>query len=232
MALLEVSDIAVAYGDMQALFGVDIALDEGETIAVIGANGAGKSTLLRTIAGFNRPWRGTICFAGQDITGRAADRISRLGIAMVPEGRRLFPSLTVEENLLLGAATRREGRWTLERIHDLFPGLSALRRTPSMNLSGGQQQMVSIGRALLTNPRVLLCDEISLGLAPKIVNGIYERLDEIRADGISVVLVEQDVERARASSDRLYCLLEGRISMQGASASFSAADVSRAYFGA
>jgi branched-chain amino acid transport system ATP-binding protein len=231
MSLLTVEALTASYGDFQALFGIDLTVDEGETIAIIGANGAGKSTLLRSISGLHREKSGRILFDGADIAGKPADRIARLGIATVPEGRRLFPSLTVAENLMTGAATRRRGPWTLDAIYTLFPALQALRHQPATRISGGQQQMVAIGRALLANPRLLLCDELSLGLAPKIIGSIYACFDQIRQNGVSIVIVEQDVVRACAAADRVYCLLEGRISLTGAARAFSTEEISRAYFG-
>ncbi|HEX4077546.1 MAG TPA: ABC transporter ATP-binding protein [Rhizomicrobium sp.] len=231
MPLLEVTDLKSYYGDFQALFGITLSVAESQTIAIIGANGAGKTTFLNSVIGLNSEKSGAILFDGEDITHVRADRISRRGIAMVPEGRRLFPSLTVEENLLAGTTTRRSGLWTLERVFALFPALPAMRDRLAMRLSGGEQQMVAVGRALLANPRLLLCDEISLGLAPKIVDQIYTCFDQIRATGISIILVEQDIARARVSADHVYCFLEGRISLQGASGSLDLRDISRAYFG-
>ncbi|HVV93091.1 MAG TPA: ABC transporter ATP-binding protein [Hyphomicrobiales bacterium] len=231
MSLLEIERLEAFYGDFQALFGLDLRVEEGEVVAVIGANGAGKSTLLAAITGTLASKRGAIRFAGEDIAGERADRIAKRGIALVPEGRRLFPSLSVEENLLIGVAAGRSGLWTLERVYALFPMLAKLRRQSPTRVSGGQQQMVAIGRALLANPRLLLCDELSLGLAPVVINDIYARFGEIRESGVSIVLVEQDVVRASGVSDRLYCLLEGRISLAGASGGFGVEEISRAYFG-
>jgi branched-chain amino acid transport system ATP-binding protein len=231
MSLLEIQGLEAFYGDFQALFGLDLHVEEGEVVAVIGANGAGKSTLLAAICGTLGGRRGLIRFAGEEITRQRADRIAKLGIALVPEGRRLFPSLSVEENLLIGAATGRNGQWTLERVYALFPMLRGLRRQAATRVSGGQQQMVAIGRALLANPQLLLCDELSLGLAPVVINDIYARFGEIGASGVSIVLVEQDVVRASRASNRLYCLLEGRISLAGASGNFGEEEIARAYFG-
>ena len=231
MPLLETEALEVFYGDFQALFGLSLHVDDGETVAIIGANGAGKSTLLNAVTGLIRRKTGRILFDGREITTERADRIGRLGIAMVPEGRRLFPSLSVEDNLRIGLASGRDGPWAVERIYALFPMLQRLRQQPSTRLSGGQQQMVAIGRALLSNPRLLLCDELSLGLAPAVINAIYACFDEIRASGVSIVLVEQDIVRALAASSRIYCLLEGRISLQGPAAAFSTDQISNAYFG-
>jgi len=231
MPLLEVDDLQVFYGDFQALFGVGIKVAEGETVSIIGANGAGKSTFLRAITGINREKKGRIVFDGADITNERAHNIARRGISIVPEGRRLFPSLTVEENLLTGSATGRDGPWTVERVMELFPMLGDLRHQVATRISGGQQQMVAIGRALLANPRILLCDELSLGLAPKVINSIYAKFDEIRRGGVSILLVEQDVTRACSAADHIYCFLEGRISLEGAAKDFSVEEISRAYFG-
>jgi branched-chain amino acid transport system ATP-binding protein len=232
MPLLETRQLEAFYGDFQALFGLDIVVDEGETVAMIGANGAGKSTFLQALAGLNGQKKGVIHFAGQDITRLRADLVSRLGIGLVPEGRMMFPSLSVEENLLMGLCTDRKGPWTLKRVYELFPALLEIRTRSSVRISGGQQQMVAIGRALLTNPRLLLCDEISLGLAPKVTNEIYTCFSEIKDTGMAILLVEQDIIRASKASDRFYCLLEGKISLDGNPRDYSIEDISRSYFGA
>jgi len=231
MPLLETQKLEVFYGDFQALFGLDFTIEEGETVAMIGANGAGKSTVLRSLAGLNTQKKGVINFAGQNITNLRADLVSKVGIALVPEGRMMFPSLSVEENLLMGLCTDRKGPWTLPKVYELFPALKEIRTRSSVRISGGQQQMVAIGRALLTNPRVLLCDEISLGLAPKITNDIYACFADIKASGMAIMLVEQDIVRARAASDRFYCLLEGQVSLHGKPDAFSIEEISRSYFG-
>lgn len=231
MSLLEVSKLEGFYGDFQALFGIDISVDVGQVVAVIGANGAGKSTLLAAITGLLPKKRGSILFDGIEILNERADRIAKRGIALVPEGRRLFPSLTVEENLKMGLVAGRTGHWSLPRIYELFPMLQTLRTQPATRLSGGQQQMVSIGRALLTNPKLLLCDEISLGLAPKVISEIYACFAEIKAIGVAIVLVEQDVVRANETADSLYCVLEGRVSLSGVAGTFGIEEISRAYFG-
>jgi len=229
--MLETRALDAFYGDFQALFGVDIAIAKGETVALLGANGAGKSTLLRCLTGQIASKRGSISLASQEILARPPEAIARSGVAMVPEGRMLFASLNVEENLRMGEIAGRKGRWTLDEVYRLFPILKERRSQPAMQLSGGQQQMVSIGRALMMNPDVLLCDEISLGLAPLIIDQIYRALDEIRGDGLSILLVEQDVGRAKAASQRLYCLLEGRMTLSGESRALDLDDISRAYFG-
>ena len=233
MALLETRGLMAFYGDFQALFGVDVALDEGETVAVIGANGAGKSTLLRSISGLLRNAPEHIRYEDKDIGALAAPDVVRLGIAMVPEGRKLFPSLSVEENLMIGKYGRSgSGVWNLDAIYDLFPVLKERRKSPGTALSGGQQQMVAIGRALMSNPRVLLCDEISLGLAPVIVKDIYAAFPRIRATGASIVIIEQDIGQALKVADRFYCMMEGRVTLTAKPGAVSREDIHAAYFGA
>lgn len=231
MSLLEVHALTAGYGDFQALYGIDFHVEEGEAVAIIGANGAGKTTFLRTLAGQLPATGGHLHFAGQDTGGWSGHRIAAAGVAMAPEGRRLFPSLSVEENLLMGAYTRRVGPWTLDRVYALFPVLREFRQRSGTELSGGQQQMVAVGRALMANPRLLLCDEISLGLAPVVVRDIYRTLPQIRAEGISLVLVEQDVSQALKVTDRVVCLREGCVALEGASAELTREQISRAYFG-
>ncbi|MEE3358384.1 MAG: ABC transporter ATP-binding protein [Pseudomonadota bacterium] len=229
--LLTASSLDAFYGDFQALFGVDFRISEGESVALIGANGAGKSTFLKVLTGLLPVPGQSLTFDSTDLTQHPAHEIAKLGIAMSPEGRRLFPSLSVRENLLLGATVAREGPWNLQAVEDLFPILAEKADTPSTLLSGGQQQMVAIGRALMANPKILLLDEVSLGLAPVIIRDIYSALPRIRENGTSVILVEQDIGQAVAVSDRLYCLQEGRISLEGPSATLDRADISAAYFG-
>jgi branched-chain amino acid transport system ATP-binding protein len=231
MPLLEIESVDVFHGDFQAISGVSLSLAAGDVLALIGANGAGKTTLLRAITGLLSPRAGCIRFDGADVTGQPADELARRGIAMVPEGRMLFPSLTVEENLQMGTLTRRRGIWTLDAVYDTFPPLKDLRQRNAMQLSGGQQQMVAIGRALLGNPRLLLCDELSLGLAPLIVEEIYHTFSRIRGADLAIVLVEQDVARACAASDQVSCLLKGQVTLQAASRSVNNAQVTAAYFG-
>jgi len=231
-ALLEVRALDAFYGDFQALFGVSLQVAAGKVTALIGANGAGKSTLLKSIAGLMPARRDAIRFAGKSIGHLPAHALVGRGIALVPEGRRLFPSLTVEENLLIGGQLRRPGPWNLARVYDLFPLLAERRRLPSTALSGGQQQMCAIGRALMANPRLLLCDEISLGLAPVVIRDIYARLPAIVAEGISLVIVEQDIVQALAAADHVYCLQEGRMALDGAPATLTREAIAAAYFGA
>lgn len=232
MPLLATRNLDAYYGDFQALFGVETFLEEGETIAVIGANGAGKSTFLKSICGLIKVPDDCIVYDGHAIGGMRATSIVKRGIAMIPEGRRLFPSLTVEENLLIGRYGRDvPGPWTLEAIFALFPILKERRSAPSTALSGGQQQMVAIGRALISNPRILLCDEISLGLAPIIIRDIYQALQKIRENGTSIILVEQDIVRALQAADRVYCFQEGRLSLSGKPAELTRERIQTAYFG-
>ncbi len=233
MTLLMMQGLTAFYGDFQALYGIDLVLKEGETLAIIGANGAGKSTFLKTITGLLPAAPGSVVFDGRPIGGLGVAEIVRLGISLVPEGRRLFPSLSVEENLKIGAYGRRNsGYWSLARIYDLFPALAERREAPSQTLSGGQQQMAAIGRALMSNPRVLLCDEISLGLAPIVIRDIYAALPKIRANGASVILVEQDIVQALQVADRVCCFQEGRISLTGRPAELDRERIHTAYFGA
>src|SRR5215204_1922674 len=213
--LLEVRALDAHYGDFQALFGITMGVNEGEVVAVIGANGAGKSTLLKSIAGAMRSHRDAILFAGEPIGNFPAHGVVGRGIALVPEGRRLFPSLSVEENLLIGGQLGRPGRWNLSRVYELFPVLGERRGQPSTSLSGGQQQMVAIGRALMSNPKLLLCDEISLGLAPIVVREVYARLPSIVAEGSSLIIVEQDIVQALKAASHVYCLQEGRVALTG-----------------
>jgi len=230
-ALLSVHGLEAFYGDAQALFGLDFSLSQGEVVAVIGANGAGKSTLLKCLTGLVRAPREAIRFGGEAIGGLPPGQIVRRGLAMVPEGRRLFPSLSVEENLKIGGHAGRRGPWNLQRLYALFPILAEKRRSPATALSGGQQQMVALGRALMSNPQVLLCDELSLGLAPVVIREIYAALPEITREGMTVAIVEQDVTVAQRVSHRVYCLQEGRVSLAGRSDAFTREQISQAYFG-
>lgn len=229
--LLRTHHLKAFYGDVQALFGVDFELKTGEVVAIIGANGAGKSTFLKCLTGLVKTNPDSIQWKGRPIGGHAPGDIVRLGLAMVPEGRRLFPSLSVEENLLMGASVGRKGPWTLKRLYEMFPILKEKRHQPSTALSGGQQQMVAMGRALMSNPEVLLCDELSLGLAPIVIREIYSAMPKITGEGMTVVIVEQDVGTARQVSNRLYCFQEGLVSLQGASDDLTREQISEAYFG-
>lgn len=230
--LLEVKDLTAHYGDFQALFGVNLALKQRETLAIIGANGAGKTTLMRAITGIARVTAGTVTLDGGRIDQLNAPDILRAGISMVPEGRRLFPSLSVEENLLIGAHARKgSGFWNKGRVCELFPVLSERRHQPSTSLSGGQQQMVAIGRALMSNPSVLLCDELSLGLAPVVIREIYAAFPTIRESGTAIIVVEQDIGQALQVADTVHCMVEGRITLSGRPDELSREAIHDAYFG-
>lgn len=231
MSILKCNNLIARYGDFQALFGINFSLDEGETVAIIGSNGAGKSTFLKSITGLISVENESIILNNEKIGGLDADEITKLGIAMVPEGRKLFPSLTVEENLLIGQQSGRDGDWNLEKVYEIFPILKERRLSSGTALSGGQQQMVAIGRGLMSNPKVLLCDEISLGLAPVIVKDIYAIFPKIKKQGISIVIVEQDINQALKVSDRVYCFQEGRVSLEGKPDELSHDEISQAYFG-
>lgn len=229
--LLEVEELDCRYGLLQAVRGVSLEVGQGETVALIGANGAGKTTLLRSIAGAHRPHAGRVLFDGVDITRVPAHRRVSLGLALVPEGRRLFPSLTVEENLRVAAAGSRRGRWNVQEVLEAFPLLQPRRHMPAANLSGGEQQAVAIGRALMSNPRLLLLDEVSLGLAPVVVDAVYRSLTTVISEGSTVLLVEQDLTRALRVAGRVICMLEGRVVLQGDAASLDRESVIEAYFG-
>ncbi|CAM5536545.1 ABC transporter ATP-binding protein [Eoetvoesiella caeni] len=229
--IMETSGLQASYGDSQALFGIDFQLAKGELVAIIGANGAGKSTFMKALTGLVKVPANSVCLHGKPIGGLPPGEIVRKGLALVPEGRRLFPSLTVEENLLMGAFARRSGPWNLQRLYKLFPILAEKAKHPSTSLSGGQQQLVAIGRALMSNPEVLLCDELSLGLAPVVIKEIYDSLPLVVTEGMSVVIVEQDVVMAQTVSRRIYCFQEGRVSLEGASGDLTREQISHAYFG-
>lgn len=229
--LLDVRAIDAFYGDFQALFGIDFEIRSGEIVAIIGANGAGKSTFLKTVCGLLKSQRDAVVFEDEPIGGVAPGKIVERGITMIPEGRRLFPSLSVEENLLMGAYARRAGVWNLDAVYALFPILRERRHGPATSLSGGQQQMAAIGRALMSNPKLLICDEISLGLAPVVVKEIYDALPRICAGGMTAIIVEQDVSMAQRVSSRLYCLQEGKVTLTGSSGDLTREQISEAYFG-
>ena len=229
--LLEVRDLVVHHGQLRALDGISLRVLPGEVYAIIGANGAGKSTLLRTIAGLHHPTSGSVLFDGTDVTGLRAERRAGQGIGLVPEGRRLFGSLSVEENLQVGASYARPGPWTIERVYETFDWMRERRKQLTAQLSGGEQQTVALGRALVANPRVLLLDERSLGLAPVVVQRIYGMLPQILATGLTVLLVEQDVSQALRVASRIQCLLEGKTTLEGRPADVTANQVEAAYFG-
>ncbi len=229
--LVEVHDLVVHHGQLRALDAVSFQVYPGEVYAIIGANGAGKSTLLRTIAGLHHPTTGSVLFDGKDVTGLRPERRAAQGIVMVPEGRRLFASLSVEENLQVGATYARQGPWTIERVYEMFDWMRERRKQPTAQLSGGEQQTVAIGRALVANPRVLLLDELSLGLAPVVVQRIYGMLPQILATGLTILLVEQDVSQALRVASHIHCLLEGRTTLESVPADVTAEQVEAAYFG-
>jgi branched-chain amino acid transport system ATP-binding protein len=229
--VLEVRDLVVHHGQLKALDAVSLRVLPGEVYAIIGANGAGKSTLLRTIAGLHHPTSGSIRYDGKDVTGLRPERRATQGIVMVPEGRRLFGSLSVEENLKVGATYARPGPWTIERVYEMFGWMRERRNQPTAQLSGGEQQAVAIGRALVANPRVLMLDELSLGLAPVVVQRIYGMLPQILGTGLTVLLVEQDVSQALRVASHIQCLLEGRTTLEGEPADVTADQVEAAYFG-
>ena len=229
--LLEVRDLVVHHGQLKALSGISLAVYPGEVYAIIGANGAGKSTLLRTIAGLHHPTEGTISYEGRDITRVRPEKRATAGIGMVPEGRRLFPSLSLEENLKVGATYARKGPWTIERVFELFPWMKDRRGQKTAQMSGGEQQSVAIGRALVANPQVLLLDELSLGLAPVIVQRIYAMLPQVLESGVTVLLVEQDVSQALRVATHLQCMLEGHTTLEGTPAEVTRDQVEAAYFG-
>jgi branched-chain amino acid transport system ATP-binding protein len=229
--VLKVANLNAFYGQFQALFDISLAVEEGEVLAIIGANGAGKSTLLRAIAGLMEVRSDAVLFRGQPVGGLSADEVVKRGITLVPEGRRLFPSLSVEENLIIGGQLKRAGRWNLDAVYELFPVLRDRRRVPATSLSGGQQQMCAIGRALMSNPDFIMFDEISLGLAPVIIKDIYAALPNVMAGAAGSIIVEQDITRALEVATRVICLQEGQISLEGKPDELDRAAISAAYFG-
>jgi branched-chain amino acid transport system ATP-binding protein len=231
VSFLEVQDVDVFYADFQALFSVSFAIEQGQTFAVIGANGSGKSTMLRTIAGLSRPRSGKILFDGEPIDHVSAHKRVTMGISMVPEGRRVFASLTVNENLEVGAYGGRKGDWNLQSIYELFPLLKPLAKRQAASLSGGEQQALAIGRALMSNPRLVLLDEVSLGLAPVVIKRIYEAMVELPARGTTILVVEQDVQHVLTVADHVACFLEGRISLEGKPDELKPDEITAAYFG-
>jgi branched-chain amino acid transport system ATP-binding protein len=231
VSTLVVENLDVRHGLLQAVRGVSFSIERGETLALVGANGAGKTTLLRAIAGAHPPTAGRVLFGGADLTGVPSHKRVGMGIALVPEGRRLFVQMTVEENLLLGKTAGRPGDWSVERVLEMFPNLKARRHARTGHLSGGEQQATAIGRALMSNPDLLLLDEVSLGLSPLIVDRVYASLQALIDSGTTIILVEQDLNRALAVSDRVICMLEGRVALEGSARDVSRDDVTKAYFG-
>jgi branched-chain amino acid transport system ATP-binding protein len=232
--ILKIDQIDVFYSDFHALWDVSLEIKKGEIVSIIGANGSGKSTLMYTIAGINSPANGSIEFCGERINDMEAHQSVNKGIALVPEGRKMFPRLTVRENLLIGAyspRSRKNIEKNLKKVYDLFPLLEERGDQQSNTLSGGEQQMLAIGRALMSEPSLLLCDELSLGLAPVVIKDIYKRLHVINEEGITIVLVEQDVKRSLKIADRAYVMLEGKIALEGNASELGEEQVKKAYFG-
>ncbi len=231
MSVLEVVGIAASHGLLQAVRGVDLSVAAGERLALVGANGAGKTTLLRTIAGIHRAASGQVRLDGRELGAEPAHRRVASGVALVPEGRRLFASMSVADNLRVATSAGRTGRWTFESVVEALPQLKPKLKSPAGSLSGGQQQAVAIGRALMTNPRVLLLDEVSLGLSPVAVDGVYASLAVVAREGTSMIVVEQDLRRVFAVSDRIACMLEGRVVASGDTTDMTRDEVMGHYFG-
>lgn len=230
--LLQVRGLTVHHEQLCAVDDVSFDLKRGEVLTMIGANGAGKSTLMRTIAGLHQPSSGSILFEGAEIAKWPPHRRVAQGISLVPEGRRLFSSMTLEENLMVGVGKSKSGAFTIPRIYELFDWMPARRKQHVWQLSGGEQQAVAIGRALVANPKVLLLDELSLGLAPIVIERIYGLVPEIVASGVSILVVEQDVAQGVTVADRVHCLLEGKTSLTGVPADLTSEEIDHAYFGA
>src|SRR3990172_7274482 len=231
MSILQIEDASVYYEDFQALYDINLKIDEGEIFACIGANGAGKSTLLKTVSGLMTPPRGRILFDGQPIDHMPAHERVMRGIATVPEGRRVFPSLAVHENLLIGAYRNRKGPWTTDSVYELFPLLTPLAKRQASALSGGEQQALAIGRALMANPRLILMDEVSLGLAPVVIKRIYDAFPTLLNSGCTILVVEQDVQHVLTVASHVACFLEGRIALQGVPSELTNDQITAAYFG-
>jgi branched-chain amino acid transport system ATP-binding protein len=231
--LLSVSRLSTRYGGIRAVDGVSLRLEAGEAVAILGPNGAGKTTLLRTLAGLERPAEGTVELDGRDVSGQGAERIVRAGIALVPEGRGVFADLSVRDNLALGASHRgRAASRRLDEVHSLFPVLAERARQPAGTLSGGEQQMLAIGRALMARPRLLMLDEPSLGLAPLAVRQVVDRLLELRAHGTTILLVEQNTRAALRVAARAYVLRRGSVVLEGTRDELRDARIAQAYLGA
>jgi branched-chain amino acid transport system ATP-binding protein len=231
VTLLAIEGLEAGYGQLKAVRGISLNIEKAETVALVGANGAGKTTLLRAIAGAHRIAAGRIAFKGEDIGARPSHARAALGLALVPEGRRLFARLTVEENLLLARSAGRTGAWTLDAVMEAFPNLKDRRRALAGTLSGGEQQATAIGRALMMNPDLLLLDEVSLGLSPLVVDRLYARLEALKSSGVAMLLVEQDLKRAMSTASRTICMLEGLIAVEGPTRTLSREQVTEAYFG-
>ena len=231
MSKLTVENLTARHGLLEAVRGLSVSVAEGETLALVGANGAGKTTLMRALAGAHPVHRGRIILDGEDVTALPAHQRVRRGIALVPEGRRMFASMTVTENLKLGAMAGRPGDWSIDRIIEIFPNLKKRLDHKTGHLSGGEQQATAIGRALMSNPDILLLDEISLGLSPLIVDRVYASLDGLIKSGTTIILVEQDLTRAMGVADRVICMLEGKAVLEGRAKELTREQVTEAYFG-
>ncbi len=231
MSILRVTDLDVRYGQFRAVRDVSFNVEQGEILALVGANGAGKTTLLRALAGANPVKAGTVYLSGTDITHLPSHLRVASGLALVPEGRKLFLDMTVEENLKLGRTVGRDGDWTVERVFETFPNLVKRRYAATGTMSGGEQQATAIGRALMSNPDVLILDEVSLGLSPLVVDQVYASLDGLMKTGTTIILVEQDLSRAMSVSDRVICMLEGRILLDSLTAETTREAITNAYFG-
>lgn len=231
MSLLQVHALEACHGQLKAVRGIDLTVAPGERVALVGANGAGKTTFLRAIAGLHAAFAGKVVFKGQDITHLSAHQRVQAGIALVPEGRRLFGSMTVADNLRVALSAGRSGFWNFDSVIDAFPQLKLKLNALAGSLSGGQQQSVAIGRALMTNPEILLLDEVSLGLSPIAVQGVYESLQTLMGGKTTVVLVEQDLQRTFSVADRIVCMLEGQVVANGLTNELTREEVMAYYFG-
>ncbi|MBR1535281.1 MAG: ABC transporter ATP-binding protein [Ruminococcus sp.] len=234
-ALLSIKNLSAGYGDFVAIDSVDLAVKKGQIVSLIGINGAGKTTLMHTVAGLHKPASGKVLFGGEDITGLSADKIVAKGLSLVPQGGRCFTRMSVQDNLLMGSfprSARKNAKQTLEHIYELFPDLGEMKQRPAGNLSGGQRQMVAIGRALMGDPECLIFDEISLGLSPAVINDIYKKIKRINEEeNTSIILIEQDIRRALKASDAFYVMLKGRVALSGQSDEIDSETLKKAYFG-
>jgi branched-chain amino acid transport system ATP-binding protein len=231
MSALEVDNLDARHGLLQAVRGVSFRMEKGQTLALVGANGAGKTTLLRAIAGAHPLHSGRVLLDGVDLGAARAHERTRRGVALVPEGRRLFAGMSVEDNLRLAGGVGRPGPWTIDRVMETFPNLKARRKALAASLSGGEQQAAAIGRALMTNPDVLLLDEVSLGLSPLAVERVYSSLETLMRSGVTIILVEQDLNRALRVASRVICMLEGRFVAEGKASEMTREEITAAYFG-
>jgi len=235
MAILEIRDVDAGYGEVQILWGAGLTLEDGRLTSLVGTNGAGKTTLLRTVMGLNRPWKGSIWFNGEDVSRLSPHAKAERGLVLVPEGRQLFTDMSVAENLEMGASPQRarpHAKRNLERVFAMFPRLKERKDQISGTLSGGEQQMLAVGRGLMAEPVVLMLDELSLGLAPVLVLGLFESLNQLKDEGLTMLLVEQNVQMALAVSEYTFVLAEGRVELEGPSRELARNDhVRQAYLG-